>query len=110
MFIAGVSAQSLSAEDDVWYDAAGTIVKVTAAEAPKSRASYYTEKAPYQSTALYALNGGSERRVQQFGRNYSYSQYFRHSGWRSSQYSGRGSRSGFRGRFRKGGLSVRLKF
>lgn len=128
LLIVSVFTPHLSAEEEVWYNAEGEIVKITEAKKQPKNVRLGEVKKPYTSSALYALHGGSERGVQRFRTGYSsYPQYYHYPVWSGSQrsYSGnayrssyRGSnrfqgsyrRGGFSGSYRGNGWSVRLNF
>ncbi|MDC0088200.1 hypothetical protein OAI07_01515 [Akkermansiaceae bacterium] len=82
LLLGGFFTQYLSAEEELWYNAAGEVVKVT--QVVKKKVSLVQENKPYTSAALYALHGGPERKVQRFRTGYSFPQYY-HPVWRRTQ-------------------------
>ena len=109
------------AEKDVWYNAAGKVVKVTLAE--KELETYIPEWKQRENARLEAQRTGNySSRLWRSRSGRRYSSYYgssffgfsnRFRGFRSSSFRGRSSfrsrSGGFRGGFRSGGVSVRVR-
>lgn len=124
LFIGVFFIQYLPAEEQLWYNAAGEVVKVTQVDKTtqsKKKAILSQGKESYTSSALYALHGGAERKVQRFRTGYSYRPQYYRPVWssqqpyyyRNSSFSRSSSRSSFQGHYRRSykssGWSVKLK-
>ena len=117
MILIVISALLVSAEDEVWYNAAGEVAKITKAVESKQSRVPNNQKSAYQTSALQALHGnfsGDYPRnnyggIQRYRTGYAYPHFYQYPRW---GHSYRPIHRSYRlnGSYQKNGWSVRFNF